>query len=343
MADNDQTPDPEVTTTTTTTTTSTPSNDEATTNTNSNIRKYQGITYDINDPKYQGLSKNGLKRLLKEEVWNATRNERNKYQKEKKKRKSAERRKLIQEGVIPPPPPKRQKTEIEPSSVRVVMDCSFTSYMHDTENKSLQAQLVRCHSANRAGLHPMQITVTSFDDTLKDIFEKKTPTFTNWKNIEFTKESYLDKFDKSKLIYLSADSDNVVRELEEDKVYIIGGIVDKNRHKGLCHTKATEQGIATAALPIGEYIQMASRKVLTVNHVYEIMTKWLETRNWEKAFLEVIPGRKLKESKLIGDENQEEEATTNSITDDNDISNKNDEDNKEDIVKVKEDKEEVEQ
>ena len=77
----------------------------------------------------------------------------------------------------------------------------------------------------------MQITVTSFDDTLKDIFEKKTPTFTNWKNIEFTKESYLDKFDKSKLVYLSADSDNVVRELEDDKVYIIGGIVDKNRHK----------------------------------------------------------------------------------------------------------------
>ena len=137
MANDDQTPDPEVTTTATptpTTTTDPASNGEVATsnNTNSNIRTYQGITYDITDPKYQGLSKNALKRLLKEEVWNATRDERNKHQKEKKKRKSAERRKLIQEGVIPPPPPKRQKTEIEPSSVRVVMDCSFTSYMHDT-------------------------------------------------------------------------------------------------------------------------------------------------------------------------------------------------------------------
>ncbi|KAI9263279.1 guanine-1-methyltransferase-domain-containing protein, partial [Phascolomyces articulosus] len=276
-------------------------------NNNSNIRTYQGITYDITDPKYQGLSKNALKRLLKDEVWNATRDQRNKFQKEKKKRKSAERRKLIQEGVIPPPPPKRARTEIEPSPVRVVVDCSFTSYMHDTEVKSLQAQLVRCHSANRAGLHPMQITVTSFDDALKHAFEKKTPTFTNWKNIEFSTEPYLEKFDTSKLVYLSADSDNVVRELEDDKVYIIGGIVDKNRHKGLCQKKATDQGIATAALPIGEYLQMASRKVLTVNHVYEIMIKWLETRDWEKAFLEIIPGRKLKDSKLIGEEEEEEE------------------------------------
>ncbi|KAI9490994.1 guanine-1-methyltransferase-domain-containing protein [Zychaea mexicana] len=270
-------------------------------NASDNIRTYKGITYDITDPKYQGLSKNALKKLLREEVWNATREKRNKFQKEKKKQKSAERRKLIEEGVIPAPPPKRART-VEPSSVRVVMDCSFTSYMHDTEIKSMQAQLVRCHSANRAGAHPMEITITSFDDALKNAFEKKTPTYTNWKNIEFTTESYMDKFDTSKLVYLSADSDNVVRELEDDKVYIIGGIVDKNRHKGLCQNKATDQGIQTAALPIGEYLHMASRKVLTVNHVYEIMIKWLETRDWEKAFLEVIPGRKLKDSKLLGDD-----------------------------------------
>ena len=66
MANDDQTPDPEVTTTATptpTTTTDPASNGEVATsnNTNSNIRTYQGITYDITDPKYQGLSKNALK------------------------------------------------------------------------------------------------------------------------------------------------------------------------------------------------------------------------------------------------------------------------------------------
>ena len=99
------------------------------------IRKYKGVTYDMTDPKYQGLSKNGLKRLLKEEHWNATREERNKVQKAKKKQKSAERRKLIEDGVIPAPPPKRAKV-VELSAVRVAVDCSFSSYMHETVTDS---------------------------------------------------------------------------------------------------------------------------------------------------------------------------------------------------------------
>ncbi|KAI7879892.1 hypothetical protein K492DRAFT_178380 [Lichtheimia hyalospora FSU 10163] len=288
--------------------------------TNPNIRKYRNLTYDITDPKYQGLSKNALKRILKEEHWNATRDERNKRQKEKHKQKHAERRKLIEDGVIPAPPPKRPKV-VTPSNVKVVIDCSFSSYMTEKENKSLQAQLVRCYSANRHCERPMHITITSFDDTLKGMFDTKEPTYSNWKDITFTNETYLDKFDKSKLVYLSADSDNTVEKLDEDKVYIIGGIVDKNRHKNLCQNKAQEQGIATAKLPIGEYLQMASRKVLTVNHVYEIMLKWLESEDWNQAFKAIIPGRKLKDSKWLDEskdenEKQQKEASVSKDTED---------------------------
>lgn len=41
------------------------------------------------------------------------------------------------------------------------------------------------------------------------------------------------------LVYLSADSPDTINQLEEDKVYIIGGLVDRNAHKGLCFRKAT--------------------------------------------------------------------------------------------------------
>ncbi|KAF6838985.1 tRNA m g methyltransferase domain containing protein [Colletotrichum musicola] len=101
------------------------------------------------------------------------------------------------------------------------------------------------------------------------------------------------------IVYLSSDSVNTLDRLEPGVSYVIGGLVDRNREKGLCHRRARELGIRTAKLPIGEYMNISSRRVLATNHVLEIMLKWLETGDWAEAFLSVIPKRK--EAKLKGD------------------------------------------
>ncbi|CZR57481.1 related to tRNA (guanine-N(1)-)-methyltransferase [Phialocephala subalpina] len=108
------------------------------------------------------------------------------------------------------------------------------------------------------------------------------------------------------IIYLTSDSDDTLTDLEPNTSYIIGGIVDKNRHKGICYRRACERDIRTAKLPIGEYLEMGSRKVLAVNHVVEIMLKWLECGDWGKAFLRVIPERK--GAKLRGSEGDGEKV-----------------------------------
>ncbi|KAI9643633.1 tRNA (guanine(9)-N(1))-methyltransferase [Ciborinia camelliae] len=111
------------------------------------------------------------------------------------------------------------------------------------------------------------------------------------------------------IIYLSSDSENTLTTLTPNTTYVIGGIVDKNRHKGLCYKRACDAGIPTAKLPIGEYMTMQSRTVLTVNHVMEIMIRWLETGDWGEAFLKVIPKRKeAKLKKKGGEENEGEEG-----------------------------------
>ena len=113
------------------------------------------------------------------------------------------------------------------------------------------------------------------------------------------------------VIYLTSDSPHTLESLSPYTSYIIGGIVDKNRHKGLCYKRACERGIPTAKLPIGKYMVMQSRAVLTINHVMEIMLKWLEKGDWGEAFLSVIPKRKeakLKPKDGTNDPNDQDES-----------------------------------
>ncbi|TBU43295.1 guanine-1-methyltransferase-domain-containing protein [Dichomitus squalens] len=101
--------------------------------------------------------------------------------------------------------------------------------------------------------------------------------------------------EKATVVYLTADSEEELTELKEGETYIIGGIVDHNRYKNLCLEKSQTQGIRSARLPIGTYLaELRTRKVLTVNQTFEILVKWVETRNWEQALYSVIPKRKFK-------------------------------------------------
>lgn len=94
------------------------------------------------------------------------------------------------------------------------------------------------------------------------------------------------------VVYLSAESPYTLDRLEPGTSYVIGGLVDKNREKGLCYGLAREMGVRTAKLPIGQYMVMNSRQVLATNHVVEIMLRWLECGDWGEAFMKVMPKRK---------------------------------------------------
>ncbi|XP_078425518.1 tRNA methyltransferase 10 homolog A-like isoform X2 [Cetorhinus maximus] len=86
-------------------------------------------------------------------------------------------------------------------------------------------------------------------------------------------------------MYLTSHSGQLKKNMDEnDKGWV--------NWKGLTYNKALELGITHAQLPLGNYVKMDSRKVLTVNHVFEIILAYLEKQNWQEAFFTVLPQRK---------------------------------------------------
>ncbi|KAL4440738.1 hypothetical protein ABPG77_000447 [Micractinium sp. CCAP 211/92] len=188
---------------------------------------------------------------------------------------------------------------------KVVIDLDFADLMREPEQKSICGQLGYSWHANCAAQHPLHLVLSSVQGTMKAVLDKQVSGYKNWK-ATITEKPYIEHFadQRERLVYLTADSDNELQELDPEAIYIIGGIVDRNRHKLLCYNKAEQQGIKHARLPIGDYIKLASSQVMTTNHVVEIMLRWLELRDWKQAFEAVIPPRKRKAGE--GEEDEEE-------------------------------------
>jgi tRNA (guanine9-N1)-methyltransferase len=186
---------------------------------------------------------------------------------------------------------RRKLADTDFSDQKIVIDLGFDDQMNEKDIRSLVSQLTYLYGRNRVMERPMQIYLTDFGgQTEKGLTAHNG--FEHWKGVNSEKRPYIDIFPKDKLVYLSAESETTLETLNEDDIYIIGGLVDHNRLKGVCHKKATDQGIRTARLPIDNFMSLKTRKVLTVNQVYEILAAYATEKDWAKAFDSIIPKRK---------------------------------------------------
>ena len=214
--------------------------------------------------------------------------------------------------------------------ITFVFDCSFDELMSEKERISLASQLTRCYSDNYRAPFKAHMVVSSFNGQLRERFEGLLANnHLSWRGVRFLDGDFIEAAEQAKdclagkeggkidgalgrhrkshedgrssphgesgpgeVIYLTSDSPDTLTELKPYGTYIIGGLVDKNRHKGICYKRAMDRNIKTAKLPIGDYMQMASRFVLATNHVNEIMLRWLELGDWGEAFVRVVPKRK---------------------------------------------------
>ncbi|KAJ3863467.1 guanine-1-methyltransferase-domain-containing protein [Lentinula novae-zelandiae] len=273
------------------------------------------------------MSKKAMKKAAKAERYQAFKLERRarekQMQKEKRRLKARKRAagELDDSAELEEKARKRQK--MSGFGGKIVLDLSFDKLMSEKEINSLCSQLAYTYSANRNASYPFTLLCTSLNGRTRDRLEAindgayKRWTHTEWWENSYdclwsspgasssTREASLPQADldvqKQKIVYLTADSGEEIEELKPGETYIIGALVDRNRYKNLTFDKATKESIRHARLPIGKYISsLPTRKVLTVNQVFEIMLKWVETRDWEEAFNCIIPKRKFLDSRKKG-------------------------------------------
>jgi len=184
------------------------------------------------------------------------------------------------------------------SKFTICIDCSFEGQMLDRERKSLASQIRFCYSSNKQAKHPVEAKVTSLSgETLACLQNVSGYELWSTRGFETTEKDLFEVYDpndnKSQLVYLTSDSEHTLETLEDGKVYIIGGIVDRNRLKCAALDRANTLGIPTAKLPITDHVNFTAPKVLTVNHVFDLLLRVREYGNdWKKALLSVLPERR---------------------------------------------------
>ena len=188
----------------------------------------------------------------------------------------------------------------------IVFDLDFNSSMGYNEIKSLIIQLGYCYSINKKNKNKISFYFTNYDGFIKEELEKMGSKFwyCNFEKEQFYNIEKLIKLNKE-FIYLSPDSNEELNEVSTDKIYIIGGLVDKpvikdktilriSQINNLDFIKEKGIKIKSAKLPLFKYLNNIANPVLNLNTVVEILSNYMDIKDWKKAIELSIPQRNLK-------------------------------------------------
>ena len=105
---------------------------------------------------------------------------------------------------------------------------------------------------------------------------------------------------------LTPDAEEDLDDVSEDKIYIIGGIVDRSVIKNLSMNRVSSLKseiigdnikIVTKKLPLLKYIKDLKNIVLNINTVVEILSLYADMdkdkKDWKSVLEQALPKRKL--------------------------------------------------
>ncbi|XP_053668644.1 tRNA methyltransferase 10 homolog A [Anopheles marshallii] len=240
------------------------------------------------------LSKRQRKKLLKLENWEKKKKEKRLKEKEKMRTKRIE---AVRQGLPVRNGPsrkelKRHKPSYTEATIEIAVDLSFDQMMIDKDVAKCVKQLLRIYTLNRRSERPIPLHFVGIEKGgAVERHLARNDGYQHW-DVRFSSEHFMQLFKPSSLVYLTSESDNVLDRLETGCVYVIGGLVDHNQHKGHCYQLAQQHGIRHARLPLAEHLVIKTRTILTINQVFEILHSVHMGKEWQPTLLQVLPARK---------------------------------------------------
>lgn len=177
----------------------------------------------------------------------------------------------------------------------LVFDMSYDTSMSRRELENTVSQLMEVEGWNRRATEPFHLHFCNLqkDGAYMQELLKRYGAAT-WDHLLVTASDlqHVDMFPREQLVYLTADSPNVLRKFDHSKIYIIGALVDRSIQPGLSLANAKRLKLATARLPLDEFLHWEiGAKNLTLDQMIRIMLTIKETGKWDQA-LKFVPQRK---------------------------------------------------
>nr|CAG4635714.1 EOG090X0D3U [Artemia franciscana] len=258
------------------------------------------------------VSKRSMKRIAKREKWEKTKMEK-RFQKKARFLFQIYFMLKINSFLFSSKDLKQTTMGSSSCKQRVCVDLSLDSYMSEKDCNKCMKQVMRCYSLNRRAANPLQFYVTSLIGRPKEVLDKnKGCEFWDevgdplWLELGGSRHVIL-VFKYEIVVVTTCCSHNCIANIEVTVAHLIALKVDHKLLKGLTHRLAIEAGIAHAKLPLDEFIDMKTRKVLTIDQerivyerkrcwcwypVYDILRRMANGEHWGEAIVAALPSRK---------------------------------------------------
>eukprot|EP00063_Salmo_salar_P031804 XP_014006639.1 PREDICTED: mitochondrial ribonuclease P protein 1-like isoform X2 [Salmo salar] len=177
----------------------------------------------------------------------------------------------------------------------LVFDMSYEQQMTRREVENTVSQLMEVEGWNRRAADPFHLHFCNLQPDggyRRELVKRYGAEAWERLLVTSTERRHVDLFPRDDLVYLTADSPNVLRTFDNSKVYIVGSMVDRSIQSGLSLANAKRLKLNTARLPLDDFLQWETgAKNLTLDQMVRILLTLKERGRWEEA-LEHVPKRK---------------------------------------------------